>query len=108
MSTIYWSEHYRNDIDFLLSKIHDLQTANQLTTEIVETLREELAKITILATEMAGFVKPFGLNDFGVDSEYEKWKCCAHNIDKLRKLAKAKGSEISQTTPTTNELEDKP
>ncbi len=50
-----------------------IEQDNELRLNVVQLLR--------LAKRMAGFVKSFGLNDCGPNSEYDQWKACRDAIN---------------------------
>lgn len=51
--------------------------------EIRCRLRDALEALT-LAGDIGRFVKPFGLNDDGPNSEYDRWRACRSRVMALR------------------------
>ena len=51
--------------------------------EIESRLRDAMEALTV-AREIGGFVKPFGLDDEGPNSEYDRWRKCRIRLAALR------------------------
>jgi ribosomal protein S18 acetylase RimI-like enzyme len=73
-------DHIREDCEDVA---HSREDVPWLIAE-VERLRAENEELHLIAREMAGYVKSFGLGDYGPDSEWAKWKRCSDRLATLK------------------------